>query len=1021
MIGLATDRIGRDGCRLWVAAIMALAVKACALGLGTGWLDRAWQTDDGMPDNRVVGVTQAPDGYLWVATGGGLVRFDGIRFQRSPQEEWRGSLRALHTDGGGAIWLGMDHGRVVCLEAGGVRVFTVADGLPNLIAAVIVHDEAGAVWVGYTSGEDVARIQNGKVTRFAIADGLPGPGPSWLATDTRGQVWVARGTRVGQIQDGEFHGSLQMNDPVTRIAASKSGGLWLCAGGHLLHWAQGREPEKRALLPSDFSGADVRALLEVHAGAVWVGTVATGLWRWDGLEWVRVHTSHAEITSLAEDREGDLWVGTTGGGLNRVRPRLLEVLGSEAGLPFESLRSVAEDASGVMWATTASGALLRQQTNGWAIESAGANWPPSRATCVTADRQGGVWVGTENAGLYQVRPRPLRNWQQREGLASNFIRSLLVGADGDLWIATDNTNRLHRLHDGTVHALNTPTKVHALRAMAQDAEGTIWLGSSWGELLCVQGDAAVEHPVTQLARRTAIRCLLPTPDGSLWIGYAGGGLGHLKGGHYARITSAEGLADENVSQMLEDGAGWLWFAGPRGFFRISRAALLDFFDRRAPRVHPISYGPGEAVSSPQAVYDFYPGAGRSRDGRLWFATRKGLALVHTENLRDNPEPPPVFIERAAVDGRIVAWHDPRWLSREGRASIARLSALHTGPRIPPSHHRIDFEFTAPSLPAPENVRFRYRLEGFDEDWTEVGTPRTATYSRLPAGDYRFRVLACNNTGVWNEAGTTLAFTVAPFLWQTWWFRLGLLSGFALLLGGTVRYWSQRQLRRELEFLEQKAALERERARIARDLHDDLGASLTQVGLMIEESREQTTSPEEMKAQSGQISSRVRSLARDLDAVVWAVNPRNDSLVNLAAYLSQFFLESFRATTVRTRLDVPEELPDQPISPEARQHLFLAAKEAMNNVIKHANATEVRLKMAVTAKVFELRLEDDGIGFAPDTVAASKRHGLRNLRARIEALGGRFTVVSKPRRGTTVSLTVPLVGNTLLHQPAEPKA
>ena len=985
---------------------MILAFNACASDLGTGWLDRAWQTDDGMPDNGVVGVTQAPDGYLWVATGGGLVRFDGIRFQRSPQEEWRGSLRALHTDNHGAIWLGMDHGRVVCLETGGARVFTVTDGLPNLIAAVVVHDESGAVWIGYTSGEDVARIQNGKVTRFGTTNGLPGSGRCWLAIDTKGQVWFARGTRVGQIKDGEFHGGLRLNDPVTRIHAAKSGGLWLCAGGHLLHWTEGSEPEKRTVLPSGFSGADVRALLEDHAGAVWVGTVGTGLWRWDGVDWVRVHTSHAEITCLAEDREGDLWVGTTGGGLNRVRPRLLEVLGSEAGLPFESLRSVAEDASGAMWTTTASGALLRQQTNGWVIESAGTNWTGSRATCVTADRRGGVWVGTENAGLYQVRPGPLRNWQRRDGLASDFIRALLVGTDGDLWIATDNTNRLHRLRDGIIHPLNTPARAHALRAMAQDAEGTIWLGSSWGELLRVEGDAVAEHPATQLARRAAIRCLLATPDRSLWIGYAGGGLGHLKSGHYTKITPAEGLAEDQVSQMLEDNSGRLWLAGPHGFSRISQAELLSFCEGRSQRVHAISYGTGEVMSSPQAVCDFYPGALRSRDGRLWFATRKGLALVHTENLRDNPEPPPVFIERAAVDGRIVAWHDSRWLNREDRARIARSSALGTGLRILPSHHRIDFEFTAPSLPASENVRFRYRLEGFDKDWTEVGTPRTATYSRLPAGDYRFRVLACNNTGVWNETGATLPFAVAPFFWQTWWFRLGLISGFALLVGGTVRYWSQRRLRRELELMKHREALEKERARIARDLHDDLGSSLTEINFLGGFSEAAEAEPAELRARFDNIVERTQRMTRSLDEIVWAVNPANDTLKATANYLCSRAQESLRAGNVRCRLAVANDLPELTLPSEARHNLLLAVIEAVTNAMKHAEASAVCLHFAVQGRNLVICVEDNGKGFDP-AVVRDGRNGLANMRRRCRELGGECVIDSMVGKGTAVEFTLPL--------------
>lgn len=992
---------------------LVLAIEACAFGSGVGWLNRAWQTEDGLPDTIVDAVAQGPDGYLWVGTAAGLVRFDGIRFEKIPLQELPGiqntGVRALRVDRQGAIWLGMDRGPMVCLESGGVRVFTGAQGLPSLIPSVIADDEAAGVWVGYATPGGRVRIQNGEVANFGSREGLSARGLWRLGNDVKGALWLVNGRQVGRFTEGKFQVCVELKDPVAHFAAARSGGLWICAGRRLLRWTEGQEPEDRGELPT----GEVRALLEDHAGGVWVGTASAGLWRWDGAEWEQVPTSHSEIRCLAEDREGDVWAGTGGGGLNRLRPRVMEVLGTEAGLPFESLRSLTEDTSGAVWVTTASGSLLRQQTNGWVVESAGPNWPGGRATCVAADRQGAVWVGTEKAGLYRLQQGRVTHWGKAEGLAGNFIRSLLVGSDGDVWIATYLPNGLHRLHNETILPLKMPPEIHALRAMAQDAEGTVWLGSWWGELLRVQGDQVVLDAATEVGQRNPIRSLLTTPDGSLWIGYADRGLGHLKGGRYSRITTAQGLGEDHISQMLEDGQGRMWFAGTRGFFRVNRTELLDLVGGKAKRVRSISYAASEGVSSPQASYDFQPGAMLSRDGKLWVATRKGLALIHAESLRENSQPPPVLMERMAVDGRTVAMRDPQWWLKPAGDGVVDLRAPGIALRLPPDHRKVEFEFTAPSFPATENMRFRYRLEGFDDDWTEVGTPRRAVYPRLPAGEFRFHVLACNNDDVWNEAGAALAFTVAPFVWQTWWFRIAALSGFAGLVGVIVRRWSNRRLRRELERLEQKAALERERARIARDLHDDLGASLTQVGLMLEELQEQAGPPGEKEAQTGQISSRVRSLARDLDAVVWTVNPRNDTLANLAAYLGQFFLESFRTTATRPRLDVAEELPAQSISPEARHHLFLAAKEAMNNVIKHSQASVVHLKLSIVEGEFELKLEDDGRGFSTADAATSSRQGLKNLRTRLDELGGRCAITSQPGSGTCVCMTVPLRDNPKL--------
>jgi signal transduction histidine kinase len=309
--------------------------------------------------------------------------------------------------------------------------------------------------------------------------------------------------------------------------------------------------------------------------------------------------------------------------------------------------------------------------------------------------------------------------------------------------------------------------------------------------------------------------------------------------------------------------------------------------------------------------------------------------------------------------------------------------------------------------APENVLFRYRLLGWDDKWSAPDRSRDFTFSRLPAGSYEFQVTACNDAGIWSSDGARLAFEVTPFLWQHWWFKLGGVLAFAGLIGTSVRFWSNRRLQHELELLKHREALEKERARIARDLHDDLGSSLTQVGLLLEELRENLPATEPTQTQAAGLSNRVRSLARDLDAVVWTVNPRKDSLHELAGYIGQFFLESFRATRIRPRLDIAEGLPAMAISPEVRHHLFLAAKEAFNNVIKHSQASEVKLKIGIVANELELKLEDNGSGFRMPEAETSKRHGLKNLRSRVEELQGRLELTSDASMGTCVRLVIPL--------------
>jgi len=325
--------------------------------------------------------------------------------------------------------------------------------------------------------------------------------------------------------------------------------------------------------------------------------------------------------------------------------------------------------------------------------------------------------------------------------------------------------------------------------------------------------------------------------------------------------------------------------------------------------------------------------------------------------------------------------------------------------LPPGHRRLEIDFTALSFSTPENIAFEYRLRGLDDHWMPAGPARNAAYSRLTAGAYEFQVRGRNSDGVWSEAGTTLAFTVAPFFWQTWWFRLATTGLFAVVLVATVRYVSFRRLRSRLRLLEQQAALDRERARIARDLHDHLGGTLTQVTLQLELALRNRGKPEKTGAHMERGLAAAREVIQSLDETVWAVNPGNDTLPHLVNYIGEYAVEFFQAAGIRCRLDLPEQLSPQPVSAETRHNLFLAVKEALNNVVRHASASEVELCAKVNNGSLTLVVEDNGHGFQPDASRGSA-DGLRNMRQRMETIGGVFAVESRAGGGTRLSFVCP---------------
>ena len=434
-----------------------------------------------------------------------------------------------------------------------------------------------------------------------------------------------------------------------------------------------------------------------------------------------------------------------------------------------------------------------------------------------------------------------------------------------------------------------------------------------------------------------------------------------------------------------------------------RAPLPSVAEGRADQVLSVSYGRDEALPNLQGSYGFGLGAVRSRDGRTWMPTLTGLAMVRPERVPADRTPPPVIIERVMLDGQELAW-SPGAESHWGQAARNRPGVT---PRLPPGHRKLEFEFTALSFIAPESTRFRHRLDGLDEAWVEGGTERSVSYSRLPAGDYRFRVTARNNVGVWNEQDVGLTFAVAAFYWQTWWFRLGVGGSVLAIFGWSIRRFEKGKVRRRMETLERQHAVERERMRIARDLHDEMGANLTQIALLSELAQSDFGKPEQARGHLDEVFRTAQSLTRSLDGIVWAVNPANDTLEHFVAHLCTFAPGFLQSAGVRCRLDVPEELPAVPVPAGVRHHLHLSVKESLHNIAKHAQATEVWLRLRLAPDALTLILEDNGRGFQPAAEVAPGADGLENLRQRMREIGGTIEQRSGAGRGTITTLTAPL--------------
>jgi signal transduction histidine kinase len=411
------------------------------------------------------------------------------------------------------------------------------------------------------------------------------------------------------------------------------------------------------------------------------------------------------------------------------------------------------------------------------------------------------------------------------------------------------------------------------------------------------------------------------------------------------------------------------------------------------------YGEFDGLPALECSSGFQPSCFRSSDGRLWFSTANGVTSVDPSKTVPNRIAPTVIIEEMLVDGQPVNF--PAHIG-------VPFQTTHSLPpvRISPGRHYVQFRFTGLSFVAPDGVRFRVRLGGGNDQWQSTDTERHIDYGPLAPGDYHFRVTACNSDGVWNEDGDTLAFTVLPYFWETWWFKAGLGLATLAVFAIAAALIQRQRYRRRLELAERQHAMEHERTRIARDLHDDLGTSLTQISMLSALANREETRTDEAKELVQQVRTRAREMVVALDEIVWAVNPKNDSLTGLIGYLGYFAEEFFRASNIRFRQDIPPQIPLAAVSAESRHHLFLAFKEALNNTVRHSGATQVQLRVEISPNEVVVQVEDNGCGF--ETASASPQgNGLTNIKRRLEQIGGRAEIRSAPGRGTTVALHAPV--------------
>jgi ligand-binding sensor domain-containing protein/signal transduction histidine kinase len=965
----------------------------------------AWDTDDGLPQNSVIAMVQSRDGYLWLGTRNGLARFDGVRFTVFDENNTPGlpssPIVHLFEDREENLWIGTETGGAAMVKGGRVQALDIGRRSREGRLVSSCEDHEGGVWLCTASGE-LCRYDGRQVDVWTMG-GSPFASYRAVIAEDGGRVWVGSDWRMfgfdpaEAVQGRELPSGRAIGlNKLDYLLASRTGGYWRLSGGRVQKWREDQLDQDYGLYP--WGNVAISSACEDRAGNLVVGTLGAGLfWYTDAGEVVRISTerglSHNYVLSLCVDREGSLWVGTDGGelgGLNRVRQHSFGVVEGSLGLVVQA---VSEDGEGGVWVGYNGGGIDYWRDGKAVRYGSGEGLGSLSIRALLVDRTGRVWVGTWGGGLLRFQDGRFERVVGSEKFP--VVLALLEDLEGQLWVGTQAGLARQEGEEWRWFNPSDGGSAPVVRALAEGADGVIWVGT-WGRGLHRVRDGELrEYRKQDGLPGNEVTALHFDGEGVLWVGTSGQGLVRLYEGAWTQYTTREGLASNSIGYLIEDAAGDFWIGSNAGLMRISKGELNALVTDPTHRVAPRTYRRADGLPSSECTLGAQPVAARKGAGTLWLPTINGLAYVDPEALKPNPHAPPVAIEWVLIDNQPV--------------NTIRLRPDWSNPIVMRAgQERLEIHYTSLNLAAPERAKFRYRMTGHESAWIPAGDDRVARYTKLPPGQYRFEVTASNEDGVWNELGSVLSILVEPPFWRTWWFMWS--AAFAMLgsIVAGVYYFSTQRLQRQVERLRQQQALDKERGRIARDLHDQLGASLTQVSLLGELAESDKDLPEEVEAHARQITQTARETTRTLDEIVWAVNPSNDTLDGLVTYFCKYAQEYLSVAGIRYRLEVPAQLPAHPLPPEVRHNLFLSAKEAVTNVVRHAGAGAVHIRLRLEGACVVLEIEDDGCGLAGmDQKRAQTRNGLRNMRKRMEEIGGAFAMTPAAGKGTVVSLRAPL--------------
>jgi len=969
-----------------IAGLVLLAQVACG-AVATEYSHRTWRIEDGLPQSRIRAIAQTPDGYLWIGTSEGLARFDGVRFAifdraNTPALRDDGILSLLLTSDG-ALWIGTEGGGAVRCEHGAFRSFSVADGLTNGFVRTFYEDRAKNIWVGTDHG--FFHLQGERFVRLDGTAEVPLAAVASIAEDAEGRIWApsAAAGMLSVVNGRLVRSGAGCNAPEIRMVRNAArGDVWAV-------YAEGAGPFKSGCAAADRSldAIPIKSVTRDDEGNLWIGTTGRGLLRVRGGQktWFTAASVLPDntVNAVFEDREHNLWVGCEDGLLRLSRSSVLNI-GAAEGLDDDNAITVYADRRNELWVTTVTGRVFRVS---------GARATPYRLPApatelpirtVFEDRDGTFWFGTARRGLVRQQGNRVTIFTQKEGMRSNSVRQILQDRAGNLWIGHESG--LSRWDGASFKTYYTTDGLAypGMRSMILDGRGDILLGTDGGLNRMHDGRIVRDGEFAALAGEKIWSMYLDTA-GTLWLGTRGSGLLRFRAGKITRFTRESGLPSSSVYQILEDDAGKFWMSTSSGVVSVARQELDAAAEGDARGAHFIPYGTADGMATSEMNGGIQAAGTRTAGGELWFPSVRGAVRIDPRRFATRSRAS-VLVEGMIADNRAIP----------ASGAIA----------IPAGLSRLEIDFTLCDLVTPQRVAFRYQLEGFDKGWTQGMGGRSAYYTNLPPGRYRFRVMATEADAASNVSEASLPFTLLPFFYQTGWFYGLLALAFGgVIWAGFVLYARQTRARYGL--------LLAERTRLAREMHDTVIQGCVGVATLLEASMDfrKVDTKEADKLVEDAKTEIVNTLEEARDAV-WDLRhaPTLESSVAMLTDLA-------RKLGKEHRIQVETEVTGKgPLDPEIDRTILLVGREALRNAVAHASPKHIAVRLSLGPSEVSMEVSDDGVGFVPraNGDGTNKHFGVVGMRERVEESGGSFRVESCPGKGTKVMARIPVGARRPVH-------